>query len=379
MTLTQVAQYTRRTVAAAVFLVIALFVGRIGWNVGYAVYRHFVPPKAPPPEVRFGKIVGPQIKGITLGGGNLDYVLDTPTGKLDPLPTQLPVFPPKKALRTPFSSQKATELARELGFNGAPEVVSPSTYRWSEGVRSLEMNIISRDFTVTSDLHVLDARLAPGSAPSPERAEALAIDYLSSLGLVDKSTESLKKTTTLLKVERGKLEKAESASEAELTRVDLFKTVAIGDQTYQILGQNPVEANTYLLISNERTKADKYPEVHYESGNLKEDEGSTYPLLTVDEAWKRISEGKGYLVYLQPPEVGSSDQAERAQIKKLRVQKAYLAYYQDAEPRDYITPIFVFEGLAEAPRGRLWNFITYLPAIPDSWLKAPRESEPPKE
>ena len=377
MNLTQTAQFTRRAIAATVFLIIALIVGRVGWKMGYAVYRHFVPPKSPPPEVRFGKIPQPQITSLRTKGEKIEYILDTPTGKLPQTPRQLPVSPMEKIDETPLSSQRAQRLAEDLGLSGPPKVLAPNTYEWGTGTKTLEMNIVSQNFSLTSNLHLLEAKLIPGTAPAEGNAQTEAQTFLSRLNLSDKLLETGEKETLFLKLNKGNLEKAESISEAQLTRVDFFKTVTVGERIYKILGSKPKEGHIHLLISKRgRDASEQFPVVHYQNWKIKESEGSTYPLLSIEAAWKKFENGESLTTYLKPQGSNPYQESETPELKKIRVQKIYLSYYESETPPSYLSPVFVFEGLAETSQGELWDFVSYLPAVSEEWLET---SEEPKE
>ena len=148
MNLTQTAQFTRRAVATTIVLVLALTVGRVGWKTGVAVYRHFFPPQKPPPEVAFGKLPSQKIAAVDADSSEWEYILDTPTGRLPMTPDRLPVFPLAKVPATPLTEQSAQILAQSMGFSSAPQVLAPNEYRWNDSLRTLEMNIVSQNFSL---------------------------------------------------------------------------------------------------------------------------------------------------------------------------------------------------------------------------------------
>jgi len=135
------------------------------WGTAVTVYQHYFPPEEALPETGFGKIPSQNIPGLEIEGEDVTYTLETPTGRLPDLPHQLPVFPLKKVTATPLKSQRAQELAKQLGFSSPPKILSPSSQRFIAEAKSLEINIVSLNFSLDADLSILGKGLSPGSAP----------------------------------------------------------------------------------------------------------------------------------------------------------------------------------------------------------------------
>jgi len=370
MSLTHTAQVTRRAVAATIVVLFLLMGGQLFWKVGYAIYQYFFPPQTPPPEAAFGKIPQAGIESLQTKYQNWNIVIDTPTGKLPQMEDRLPVFPLDTPVGTPFAQQKAKETARMLGFPSSPQVVSPSRFRWKTKTRQLEMNVVSQAFTLETDLNYLEALLNEGSAPYKNSAEKSAVNFLRRIDLENEKLEEAEKTTTYIKVKNAALEKAESLSEAHLTRVDFHKIISGKGKTYRVVGPQPRQGLTYMLIAGKQlTDQDQFPIANYQNWIIKTDEGSEYPLLAPKDAWKRLTEGKAYLVYLKKQQAGPYFNEVPQKVTKVRIQNIKLAYYESKDPQKYLTPIYFFEGLAEVTTGNPWEVIFYLPAVTDDWIK----------
>lgn len=370
MNLTTTARITRRVVAATIVFLITLTAGQILWKVGYAVYRYFFPPQKPPPEVAFGKIPTPNFKGLKQTETGWTYELDTTTGRLPSMPDRLPVFPIEKSLATPLNEEKARELAQRLGFESPPKEIGFNLFRWKSGYRTLEMNIVSKHFILSSDLDVLEFRIPIGTTIQSRDAEEEANHFLSIITFSDTTLNTSRKETLYQKIEDGELEQVESVSEAQMTRVDFFKAISIDNNSYPILGPKPKEGLTQISLSGQApTLSDNYPLVKYRNWKLENDKGSTYPLLSSTTAWEKFKNGEATVTRIKPQEAGPYDNPSIPLISKVRVQEVYLAYFESPDPIKYIQPMYVFEGLAEIQGQKPWEFFAYLPATTEEWLQ----------
>ncbi len=369
MSLSQVSKVTRRGVAAFIIFLAVITVGRIGWNVGVRVYHHFFPPEKPPPETAFGKISIPKIPSSDIDLSKWNYEPDTPTGRLPPMPDRLPVFPLEKNPTTPLTELQAEDLAKSLGFTSKPKAISPTEYRWEEGKRTLDMNIVSQAFTLNYDPETLEMQLTKGNAPTKQLAENTAQNFLNRLSLGNKTLESAKREVSFVHIEKGNLSVVESLSQAHLTRVDLFKVINVDGKSYNVLGPAPNQGLTTLLVAGGSygSVTDQVPIAEYQNWKIKTDEGSTYPLLTSSEAWKKLENGEAALVYLKPQGVGFYQKPSPPLVEKVRIQSMQLAYFESKEPQNHLTPIYVLKGLAEVKNQKPWEIVFYLNAIPQEW------------
>lgn len=370
MNLIQTARTTKRAVAAFIILLAVLTIGKTSWKTGIAVWQRFFPPQQPPPEVAFGKLPPQNILSIDINTSNWTYTLDTPTGRLPQTPDRLPVFPLTKVSTTPLTEQKAQNLAQTLGFTEPPQILASNKYRWSTTLKTLEMNIVSQAFSLDHNLDYLETHLPIGSAPPEQQAETEAANLLLHLDLVNSALKSGRKEAAFIRIHEGNLEKVESISQAQLTRIDFYKVISIDGKTYDVMGPEPKEGFTYALVTdNYRNLQSPVPIVEYRNWEIKTDEGSTYPILESTEAWKRLKEGQASVVYLKPQDTGPYQDPRPPTIEKVRIQKISFAYFESRKPQQYLLPVFVFEGLAEIKSQKPWEIVIYLPAVTDEWAK----------
>ncbi|MEA2020522.1 MAG: hypothetical protein U9M98_02270 [Patescibacteria group bacterium] len=377
MSLTKVSKVTRRGIAAFIIFLAVLTIGRIGWNVGVRIYRHFFPPKKPAPETAFGKIGIPKIPSSDINLSKWKYELDTPTARLPAMPDRLPIFPLEKNPTTPLTELQAEDLAKSLGFTSSPKAISPTEYRWEEGKRTLEMNIVSQAFSLTYDSNTLEIQLTKGNAPTKQLAEDTAQNFLNRLSLGNKTLESAKREVSFVQINNGKFSVVESLSQAQLTRVDLFKVLNVDGKSYDVLGPKPRQGLTTLLVAggSYRSVVDQVPIAEYQNWKIKTEEGSTYPLLTSSKAWENLEAGNAALVYLKPQGAGFYENPSPPLVEKIRIQNMQLAYFESKQAQNYLTPIYVFKGLAEVKNQKPWEIVLYLNAIPQEWVnQEPQES-----
>ncbi len=371
MSLTKTAKVTRRAVAVFVIIISLLFVGRLGWNVGLSVYYHFFPPEKPPPETEFGKIALPQIPGTQSDTSKWNFTLDTPTGRLPHLPDRLPVFPLRNPAATPLTELKAEQLAASLGFTTKPQIPSPSIYEWKTNWRTLRMNVVSQAFVLESDPQILEIQLSRGQSLPESQAKARALSFLNELNLSNKNLKSARKEASYIKIEKGELKQAESLSQGHLTRIDLFKIIAVDGKNYNVYSPEPYQGLTYLAISGQRGEEfyERVPYARYQNWEILTDEGSTYPLLSPNDAWNALTSGKGTLVYLKPQDSGPYQNPAVPNVEEVKIQKVSLAYYESKAPQEYLTPIYIFKGIAEVEGQAPWEVIFYVHGITEEWKK----------
>lgn len=370
MSLTRIAKTTRRGVAAFIIFIAVLTVGRIGWNVSVRIYQHFFPPQKPPPETSFGKIGIPTIPSTDIDLSEWTYEIDTPTGRLQTMPDRLPVFPLERNATTPLTELKAEDLAQSLGFTSQPTTVSPTEYQWRDDKRTLEMNVVSQAFTLEHDPYTLEMQLAQGNAPTEEHAKSIAQTFLNRLQLGNESLKSAKRKSAYVQIREGNYRTVESVSQAHLTRVDLFKVITVNGVSYDVLGPDPTVGLTHLLIAggSYRSVIDQVPVSQYQNWEIKTEEGSTYPLLSSSEAWQQLEGGNASLVYLKPQEAGPYQSPSTPLVEKVRIQRMSLAYFESKEPQNYLTPVYVLEGLAEMRNQKPWKIVFYVQAISEEWV-----------
>jgi len=271
MTLTETARLTKRGVAVLAILTVAYFSSRAAWT--YLKSTVF-PPKLPPPEVAFGKLPVLDVPQLPFKeGASPKYEIDTKTGRLPTdIPDRVKVYKIILPAPTTLASERAKELADELGFPQEPKKLSSSEYSWekAEEGRTLKINIITKQLSLETDIRKLRL-LQKGSPPSKAAAIEQASRFLSNLGLLEEDYSVGRKEATYLKIEGTSLAKTENLSGAQLVRVDFFRDV----EEQLVTTPRRYEGLVSVILGK-----DNVPFVSYNSWPLDPLQSTTYPIKT---------------------------------------------------------------------------------------------------
>lgn len=336
--LTRTAIVTRKIIRYSILGVILLIIGRIAIGAGIRAYRYFFPPPPPPPTVTFGKL--PELvfpDGVDVG--NVNYTIETPEGEVPEFSTQAKVYFMPKQSANLLSLDAATQKAIDLGYEGNPQEVSDTVYRFQRGdsPATLQINIVTGIFSISYNLSA-DSSAIERLPPSPEVAASEVRSYLSSADLLP---EDLSGPTTgeFLKIEGGQLVDALGRNEADLVKINLFR-----DQYDELptLPPDPNEANVWFYVTGAREKKNQFVAAEYHYFPVDNSQSATYPIKTAQEALNELKAGNAYVAFAGQQE------------GNITIRRIYLAYYDSGKPSEFFQPIIVFEGD---------SFMAYIPAV----------------
>lgn len=359
MTLTETAQLTKRAAVALIIIFVAGFTARAVWTRARTI---LFPPKVPPPEVAFGKLPLLQIPNLPFKeGSGPEYIIDTKTGRL---PTNLPdradvykiMLPPTTLL----TSQRAKDLAAELGFPQNPQKISSSEYRWEDpdAGRVLNMSITTGNFKLETDVKKL-TNLTGGSTPSKAAAVEQAKNFLQRLGIFSDDYAEGRKEAVYLKIEGESLEKVDNLSNAQLTRVDFFREI----EEQPIVGPKPYGGLINVILGKDTT-----PFVFYYSWPLDPLQSTTYPIRSVEQVWNEVERGRARITFLAPANADPFASYEPQDPEKIFVTRIFLGYFDSEKLQDYLQPIYILEGVGRTADRVQLKFVAYIPAIADDWV-----------
>jgi len=345
--LTQAAFYTRKIVKIGGLLIVALLVGRVVLKSGSHLWQQAHPAPPPPPTVGFGKIPKPIFppNGETPA---MTYQLETKQGELpETAATGRVYFVAQKSINL-LDLDRARQQAKTMGFYNEPEKVSDEIYHWlgnNAPMTTLEMNINNGSFQFQYD-YANDPEIRNyKNLPTDEQAGQEAKRFLDSHGLKTDSLNQGRQEIEYLALVNSQLEPVSSFSEANFVRVKLFRRDL--DQLI-VLPPNPQKALVSFLFSGSRELNKRIVEIRYHTAPVEEEIFETYPLMTAQQAWEKLRQGKAYLASLGQNQAGP-----------IIIRWVYLAYYESDQPQLYLQPVFVFGGDR--------NFFAYVPALDPQW------------
>ncbi len=335
MTLTETARLTKRTL---VFLTIALVLsisGFIGYQYyWYKIYLPNIPPVEVKPEVKFGKLPRPGLP-VSTPSANLNFALDTETGTLPAnLPKIIKVYFIPQLGATFLASDRAKLLAASFNFTQGPEILNPTLYKFtdSSGGQFL-MDLESGNFKFTRQEASPSANFQD-SLPDQNTIAADFKKFLSSKNLLKPPLVNAK-----IKVTYDKLNQLES-THAFLTlwqdKVDDYPIVTAD------FNKGLINAS-YSKYGKEE---EKFFELNYNFWQVDQANSSTYPIISVEDAFSALKKGNGFIAVSSPK-------------NPVSINSVYLAYLLTEGYTPYLQPVYVFEGQ---------EFVAMLPAITEEFL-----------
>lgn len=336
-TLTETAYYTRRIIKIGIFFTIFLIVLRIAWVGGMGVYRNFFPEPPPPPTVEFGRL--PALPFPEKQTQKYSYSLQTPTGELPKFADTQAVYFMPQAASTFGDLDQATATARRLGFTGDVQALSDTVYRFAHlnAPATVDMNIVNKTFSLSYNL-TQNPEFLTLRPRSVEEATSAVRSFLSGAGLLAPDLAAGEAKVDFIKAQPPNLVPAISLSESNFLRVNLFRE-SYGE--LPVLTPDRSRSNVWFLVSGSSSQEKQIiaGEYHYFAVDQ---EASTYPVKTAQEAWDELVEGAAFI----------SQEAPGSQVT---IRRVYLAYYDSGKVQQFLQPIVVFEGDG--------GFRAYVPAI----------------
>lgn len=345
--LTQVAITSRKSIRYIIFFIVFLTLGRIFLSFGITVYLKIFPPAPPAPTVLWGKLTK-----INFPSGapeaKLNFALETATGTLPKALGQAKVYFMPKLNSNLLALDNAKLKARQLGFDSENTINATDTlykFGYKNTPAEMEINIVTQTFSISYDL--TRDRTAIDARPRP--AEIAAEDFKDYLNQANSYPIDLTGPVipSYFKLESGSLARVLALSEADVTKINLFRK---DYDKLPSLTKSPNKANVWAMMSGTREKGKSVVAAEYHYFPVDETKFSTYPIISPEEAYKKLQDGKAY--------VASMGQYKEADNVKIR--NVYLAYYDPDTPSDFYQPIYVFDSKENDPEN---NFVGYVPAV----------------
>lgn len=348
-TLTETAHQTRKIIKYGAISLVVFIIFRSILLSGLRYWRKLHPPPPPPPTVGFGKLPKIEFPESRFKEEKLVYRLETITGGTPNLGEKAKVyFIPTKKLNL-LALDRAKAQAMRMGFSGQAQKISETLYRWQKEevlFVTLEMDIVNNNFTIKKNWQGDQTLLSEKILLTKEQAVVETKNFLTRSGFLTEFLERGKAEVSLLRFVPPNLVPAVSLSETDFIKVNLFSENL---DNLPVLSENQKEALVSFLLSGSRDGKKRILEVDYTHFPITKDIFATYPLKTSAQAWEELKRGQGFIANL-----GENK-------REITIRKIYLAYFESRFPKNYLQPIYAFEGSNE--------FVAYVPAISPEWTE----------
>lgn len=329
----------------------------------------------------FGPLPEISLTSLSLAPGSVPtYQLETPAGEFPEVPPVVHVYKIKEKIQSLTALDEAKELANDLGFKVEPsKITNTSQYRWTDGSgRILTIDLSTQNFQLTTDFSKDSFKDSSFTVPDLTKAESIVLNFLKGKNLTDASyeTDGYLNSTYLKADSNGEYLIANSLSEAEFVRVDLYREfplIVLSEEEADLLDdylKGKVELDEEDVPKEYRT-AVKTPSVikgnisliirhtslsspgaiydfNYNFWEVDTLTSETYYTRTPAEAWEDVQNGQAYLRYLVDKEGEPYKTYTPIDVDQFLVYDISLVYLETAETSDYLQPIYMIRGEARS-------------------------------
>lgn len=342
MTLTQAAIFTKRFILFSAITFVLGISGFIGYKIWYARYLASIPPVEIKPDTKFGVLSTLNLGSSVVSSTNFSYSIDTETGNLPTFENMAKVFFLPKTIATLLSGDKSQTIADKLNLTILPEVISETRYRYTEGNRSLLVDLDTGNFSYLSQTTTSAKEIIASDETS------LIQDFKNLLSQMGILSAELQNGPSKVLYYTDNMTPVESIKQAQVAEISIWP---------QNIDQKPVYTNPYnkslvkAIVTNSAKDAGNYISLNYTFWPIDTTTFATYPLKTTTEALDDLKSGQGVVV-VDP------------QKPNISITSVSIAYFQSEQYTPYMQPIYVFEGA---------GFVAYVSAITSQYLQQPTE------
>lgn len=302
------------------------------------------------------------------------YSLNTKNGKLpNNFPTVMPVYKFKAKPFSYLASDNAIKDAEYLGFTEENLItdLKGTIFRWRNPVSGtiLEIDKDSRRLDQTTNLTGKSQDFVAGVI-NEENAKEKAIDLFKALSRFNDTLYPKGFQTVIFGGYSGsRMVETTASRDAVVAKVDLFRKV--GD--YVILGPDPKKALlSVVLRANTPSNSQKvlnYPIIDANYTEIESTTQATYPIISVNQAWKAVQNGQGIVTNVTPSDTNPFEDSQQASLEDVLIDNVYLAYYESIKTEKFLQPIYVFEGKYTSGSSAGGSISIYFPAVTGEYVK----------
>ena len=339
-------------------------------------YLSLFPPKDLPNQM-YGALDPLLFQAYNTLNTNPDYILNTKTGGLPSgIPNKMTVY---KFISPAFSysaGKQARLDAEKLGFNDSMIVgdIQGDIYKWKNDKNSsnLKVTIYSRELELNSNLQnapeLYEQGLTTGEALNAVKNKLKQIGRFNDQLYIDGTS-----TIKLGKFDGTRIISADSYLEAQIARVDFFRSIGRGSTKYKILNTDSKKgllSSDYINLPKD-SELLSIPKMEANQWEIDPQSNATYPIINVAQAWDAVKNNKGTISNISSRYKTPFEDYSSINIDKILINDIYLAYLDTKVQQKYLLPMYVFEGNFTAPGGETGEITIYYPAIPSESTKQP--------
>ena len=335
--LTQTAYATRNGIK---YGGITLVVVALSWSFITSAIRAYKASKPNVPDVRFGRL--PAIVFSQKQFESKNFSLELAKDSFPKFSDQAQIFVIFRPISTLTALEKDTQTANNLGFYSKPVEVKTGVYQFSKTniEQTLTINVLDGSFLLSYPYKNDQMLINSKNLPEDKQAINIAQSFLETAKKFPTDLETGSQKISYWQISSQGIKKVSSFSEANATKVEFVRQKI--DEKYTVVSSNPDALPISILISASSVEAKRIIDVSYKYAPIDRESFSTYPIISVDQAWLELKSGNYW-------------PARDSQNKNVVIRNVYLAYYEPSTLTNYLQPIFVFEGDS--------NFIAYVPAV----------------
>ena len=342
ITLTKASEETKEILKWGGLFIAGLFVFFIFLKIVLFLKDTFFPTPPPKPTVAFGKLPA-QIFPENATKQKLTYSLDTVSGNLPSLKTQVKIYETVQPQSNLLSLSRTGAMVAQIGFSSNPIQLSTRTYEWKNSSgEDIKIDIVNNNF-VFSYPYLSDQNILSSVNVSPSMAIGAVSNMLNLMQMFPDDIDQSKIKTESYSISNNNLAPSTSLSNTQIVKVSLIQKDIDGLPVYY---ENPNSSSMNFLVGaqNSEGKVVSASFLHQALSN----QYSTYPLKTAQQAYDDLQKGNGYIA------------SYYGQSANVVINNIFLAYYIGGGLQNFVMPVVVFQGDN--------GFYAYVPAVTDEWI-----------
>lgn len=354
MSLRQVADLTKRILLVVLAILVVLLIAKIVVSISERLTETLTT-KFSLETHGFGDL--PPLTLDTVNGADKhspDYQLETLTGELPTISRLFNVYRLKQPTIDLSSETAANNLAENLEFTTKPRRLSSIDWSWAQLDKSLEVDIQTQHFIYKNSSPKMLTNEEPASNP-----KGYLSSFLSRLGYIIPAGAEYE-VEYLNKVGKNFVKTDNTA--ADWIRVSMYYSLAYnGENTARVAAPLYIPTTTYVIAPNRTgVSFENVAELAYYHWEVETENVQTYYTLTVEDAYNKLVEGAGALVYAEYTEKKGTPDVST--INTVWISDIKPGYYTSKANLLYQQPIYIFYGFAGEGQDKI-DLVYYIPAI----------------